>query len=134
MSHTKGTDMNKSIEQSFVKTYIDKKYQERVIFELSSAKKRTKALSRFSHNAETALGKSVNIKIITDFSELRESNKTVYVISWDENDGMQVPLEDAINYCENTYTSLMLIGNHFSLIKEEVESGKAKILYLTAGL
>ena len=51
--------MNKSVEQFFVKTYIDKDYQERLLFELNSIKKRSKALSRFSHDVESFLKKSV---------------------------------------------------------------------------
>ena len=126
--------MNKSIEQDFVKIYIDKKYQERVLFELSSPKKRTNALSRFSHDTEKILNQSVNIKAIKYLSELHESDEKVYVISWDKNDGMFIPLEDAIKYCENTNMSVILVGNEFSLIKEERETGKPKIFYLKVRL
>ena len=126
--------MKKSVEQNFIKTYIDKNYQERLLFELSSSKKRSRALSRFSHGAETVLSKTLDRKIITGFNELHENDKTVYVISWDENDGMDVPFEKAIRYCENTYTAVILIGSAFSLIKEEVESGSSKVFYLKARL
>ena len=95
--------MNKGIEQDFVKIYIDKKYQERVLFELSSPKKRTSALSRFSHDTEKILNQSVNIKAIIYLSELHESDEKVYIISWDKNDGMFIPLEDAKqNYSINS--------------------------------
>ena len=47
LSDEEGEEMNKSVEQFFVKTYIDKDYQERLLFELNSIKKRSKALSRF---------------------------------------------------------------------------------------
>ena len=63
--------MDKSIEQFFVKTYIDKDYQERLLFELNSMKKRSKALSRFSHDAETVLNKVLDKRIITDLTTLR---------------------------------------------------------------
>ena len=134
MSDEEGEEMNKSVEQFFVKTYIDKDYQERLLFELNSMKKRSKALSRFSHDAETVLNKVLDKRIITDLSELHENDKAVYVISWDENDGMYIPFEDAMRYCENTSTSVILIGNSFSLIKEEVETGKPKIFYLKVRL
>ena len=97
-------------------------------------KKRSKALSRFSHDAETVLNKVLDKRIITDLSELHENDKAVYVISWDENDGMYIPFEDAMRYCENTYTSVILIGNSFSLIKEETETGKPKTFYLKVRL
>ena len=126
--------MDKSVEHFFVKTYIDKDYQERLLFELNSMKKRSKALSRFSHDVETVLNKVLDKRIITDLSELHENDKAVYVISWDENDGMYIPFEDAMRYCENTYTSVILIGNSFLLIKEEAETGKPKIFYLKVRL
>ena len=88
--------MNKSVEQFFVKTYIDKDYQERLLFELDSIKKRSKALSRFSHDVESVLKKSVNKQIISNLDDFQEKDQTVYVISWDEKDGTTMSLSDAI--------------------------------------
>ena len=122
--------MNKSVEQFFVKTYIDKDYQERLLFELNSIKKRSKALSRFSHDVESILKKSVNKKIITNLDDFQEKDQTVYVISWDEKDGTTMSLSDAIPYFESSYMSAILIGKNFSLIKEEPEKGGAKYFIL----
>ena len=122
--------MNTTIEQEFIKRYINKGYQERLLLELSSAKRRTKALSRFSHNAEDILNKSIIKKSIVNLADIKENDKTVYVISWDENDGTQTSFADAIKYCEAAYTSVVLIGKTFALIKEETEGGTPKIFYL----
>ena len=122
--------MNIVIEQEFIKKYIDKGYQERLLLELSSAKRRTKALSRFSHNVEEILNKSIIKKEITNFGDIKETDQTIYVISWDENDGTQTSFADAIKYCEAAYTSVVLIGKTFALIKEETEGGTPKIFYL----
>ena len=122
--------MNIAIEQEFIKKYIDKGYQERLLLELGSTKRRTKALSRFSHNAEEILNKSILKKEITNFGDIKETDKTLYVISWDKNDGTQISFADAIKYCETTYTSVVLIGEAFALIKEETEGGAPKIFYL----
>ena len=122
--------MNIIIEQEFIKKYIDKGYQERLLLELSSAKRRTKALSRFSHNAEDVLNKNIFKKTITNLADIKENNQTVYVISWDENDGTQTSFTDAIKYCEMAYMSVILIGQSFALIKEETEGGTPKIFYL----
>ena len=124
--------MDKSVEQFFVKTYIDKDYQERLLFELNSIKKRSKALSRFSHDVESVLKKSVNKKIITNLDDFQEKDQTVYVISWDEKDGTTMSLSDAIRYLESSYMSAILIGKDFSLIKEEPEKGGAKYFILRA--
>ena len=130
LSQAKGEGMDKSVEQFFVKTYIDKDYQERLLFELSSIKKRSKALSRFSHDVESVFKKSVNKKIITNLDDFQEKDQTVYVISWDEKDGTTMSLSDAIRYLESSYMSAILIGKDFSLIKEEPEKGAAKYFIL----
>ena len=122
--------MDKSVEQFFVKTYIDKDCQERLLFELNSIKKRSKALSRFSHDVESVFKKSVNKKIITNLDDFQEKDQTVYVISWDEKDGTTMSLSDAIRYLESSYMSAILIGKEFSLIKEEPEKGGEKYFIL----
>lgn len=122
--------MNSEIEQKFASDYIEKNYQERLLYELGSSKKRVNALSRFSHDVESILKKSVNKKIITNLDHFQEKDQTVYVISWDEKDGTTMSLSDAIRYLESSYMSAILIGKDFSLIKEEPEKGGAKILYL----
>ena len=71
--------MDSKIEKEFVKSYIDKNYQERLLYELGSSKKRVNALSRFSHNAETILKKSVSKRIITSLGDFQEKDKTVYI-------------------------------------------------------
>jgi hypothetical protein len=122
--------MDITIEQEFIEKYIDKGYQERLLLELSSAKRRTKALSRFSHNIEETLNKNTIKKTVTNFGDIKETDQTIYVISWDENDGTQTSFADAIKYCEAAYTSVVLIGKTFALIKEETEGGTPKIFYL----
>ena len=122
--------MDSKIEKEFVKSYIDKNYQERLLYELGSSKKRVNALSRFSHNAETILKKSVSKRIITNLSDFQEKDQTVYIISWDEKDGTTMSLSDAIRYLESSYMSAILIGKDFSLIKEEPEKGGAKYFIL----
>ena len=122
--------MNIAIEQAFIKKYIDKGYQERLLLELGSAKRRTKALSRFSHNVEEILNKSIAKKEITNLGDIKETDKTLYVISWDKNDGTQTSFADAIKYCETAYTSVVLIGESFALLKEETEGGTPKMFYL----
>ena len=127
---SKGDNMDSKIEKEFVKSYIDKNYQERLLYEFGSSKKRVNALSRFSHNAETILRKSVSKRIITSLGDFQEKDQTVYIISWDEKDGLTMPLSDAVRHLEASYMSVILIGKDFSLIKEETENGYAKIFYL----
>ena len=122
--------MNSEIEQQFIKNYIDKNYQERLIYELGTSKKRVNALSRFSHNVESILQKGISKKIITNFDDFQEKNQTVYIIALNEKDGTTMPLSDALRYLEVSYMSVILIGKDFSLIKEESEKGGAKYFIL----
>lgn len=122
--------MNNDIEKRFIKAYIDKNYQERLLYELGSSKKRVNALSRFSHSVDRILKESVNQQIVTDVTNLREPNQSVYIISWDEKDGTSMPFSEAARYIETTYTSTILIGEDFSLIKEETEKGAPRIFYI----
>ena len=131
---SQGDNMDSKIEKEFVKSYIDKNYQERLLYELGSSKKRVNALSRFSHNAETILKQSVSKRIITSLGDFQEKDQTVYIISWDEKDGTTMSLSDAIRYLESSYMSAILIGSSFSLIKEETETGKPKTFYLKVRL
>ena len=107
--------MDSKIEKEFVKSYIDKNYQERLLYELGSSKKRVNALARFSHNAETILKKSVSKRIITSLGDFQEKDQTVYIISWDEKDGLTMPLSDAVRYLEASYMSVILIGKDLHL-------------------
>ena len=122
--------MDIDIERQFVKRYIDKDYQERLLYEFGSPKKRVNALSRFSHNAEAILKKSVIKSVLTSPDGFQEKDQTVYIISWGENDGVTMPLSDALRYLDNSYSSVILVGSDFSLVKEEAETGYNKIFYL----
>ena len=118
------------IEERFVKNYIDKKYQERLLYELNSLKKRADALSRFSHGVEAILKKSVEQKVITNIDNLPNKQQAVYIISWDEKNGTTMPFDEAVRYLQSAYMAVILIGEAFSIVKEETEQGSARILYL----
>jgi len=76
--------MNYKIEEDFIKKFVEKKYRNRCLFELSSPKKRGEAIrqlsSKFKHSLEITCGKSHNeiIKTLANFFSL---SKKVYTIS-----------------------------------------------------
>ena len=122
--------MNFEIEKEFVKTYINIKFQNRLLYELSSLKKRINAISRFSHGAQTMLKDSLKKKVVTNLSNFQNNKDIVYVISFGENDGVTMPLSNALNFLESSYMPIIIIGKDYSIIKEEVEDSRAQILYL----
>lgn len=120
--------MNYETEIHFVKAYIKKEHQERLIFEFSSPKHREKALSRFSHNARHLLKER-----FIAYRSLQEAENEIriagarrdecYIISGDAQNGRSLPLSEAIAYCSGSYMPVILIGKCFAIIKEETENG-----------
>lgn len=98
--------MNKEIEKIIVKSFFTKRLQDRVLFELSSAKKRKDALSRLCHTYRTTLREEYMIEIPKPNSDPAEIAKLLkqngagdscYAISWDEEiDGKELPLLTAL--------------------------------------
>jgi hypothetical protein len=116
--------MNIDIETSFVKKYIKKEYQDRLLFELSSKKNRQRAISRFSHDSDIIL---INSFVKTNIEKLKQQNnehKKIYIISEDECDGTIMELSQAFDFLEKTYMAAILISDKFAIVKEEIE-GKA---------
>ncbi|WP_409296783.1 hypothetical protein V1498_02715 [Peribacillus sp. SCS-26] len=98
--------MDKEREKVIVKAFFTKRLQDRVMFELSSAKKRTDALSRLCHSYRETLREEYLFSIPKPNSEAKAIEKllkqhgagdTCYVISWnDEIDGRELPLTIAL--------------------------------------
>ena len=76
------------MEEKFVKMFILKQYQDRLLFELNS-KKREKAIDRFSHNAKNVLkenlilmqGANIKIEDVKKVLNIHKNSKEVYLIS-----------------------------------------------------
>lgn len=117
--------MDCNIESGFVKKYIKKEYQERLLFELQSKKHREKAISRFSHFSETILKKCFNscdiLELKKHLYKVYAPTEKCYIISNDENDGKTLFLTDAIECCTTSYMAMILISEKFVIVKEEYE-------------
>lgn len=122
-------------ELNFVKLYVKKIYQNRLIFELSSPKHRERAISRFSHNAFSLL----NISLVTYqglddirsylYKTIKKCEK-IHILSLDDNDGKCMIFQNAFEYCLNSYMVVILVCEHFAIIKEEVTQGTPKMYLL----
>ncbi|MFD3448953.1 hypothetical protein ACFDTO_30765 [Microbacteriaceae bacterium 4G12] len=98
--------MNKEIEEIIVNSFFNKRIRQRVLFELSSQKKRTYALSRLCHNYLDTLRNEFMIEIPIPNSDPEEieklmkeqgAGKNCYVMSCDSGiDGKELPLTLAI--------------------------------------
>lgn len=99
--------MNIEHEEIIVKTFFIKRIQDRVLFELSTRKKKRKdALSRLSHNYKKVLDENYMLEIPKPNSDYMEIAKLLqeygagvfcYVISWNNViDGKELPLKIAL--------------------------------------
>ena len=98
--------MDKETEKIIVKSFFTKRLQDRVLFELSSNKKRKDALSRLCHTYRTTLREEYIMEIskpnsdpegIAKLLKQNGARHSCYVISWDEEiDGMEIPLLTAL--------------------------------------
>ena len=113
-------------ETVFVETYIKKEYQERLLFELKSPRKREKALSRFAYDVKKLFKPSIlvtKIAIEDAHIELQNKNeKTCYLISGDEHDGQFFSIDTAFQYFVDTYMPMILVHKEQAFLKEEVEN------------
>ncbi len=121
--------MNFDIETAFVKKYIKKEYQDRILFEFQSKKLREKAISRFSHSSEIILKNCFKSCDIPELKKIDPKEKC-YIISNGEKDGNMIFMSDAIEYCENSYMTVILISEKFVALKEEYE--KKPVILISA--
>ena len=116
--------MDRTVEERFVRQYIKEDRQERLLFELFSKKHRKKALSRFAHGAELLLKSGFRKCAASDLSFLKQV-KTAYVIPFGGDlDGAEAPV---YSLCQSETSPVIVIGEGFSLVREELEAGAPAI-------
>ena len=119
--------MDRTVEERFVRQYIKEDRQERLLFELFSKKHRKKALSRFAHGAELLLKSGFRKCAASDLSFLKQV-KTAYVIPFGGDlDGAETSGETVFSLCQNETSPVIVIGEGFSLVREELEAGAPAI-------
>lgn len=127
--------MNEQIESVFVNTFIQKQYQERLLFELKDVTSKTRrryygAFKKFAHTAQDY----VNQKMIAVCSDkLVEQDVLNYVKPYvtdkicyymDECDGEEMTINEAVEKAFNYLgPNIIVYKNIFSVIKEETFIG-----------
>ncbi|RFU60133.1 hypothetical protein [Bacillus sp. V59.32b] len=127
--------MDIEIEKIIVKSFFAKRLQDRVLFELSSSKKRKDALSRLSHTYFTTLREKYMFEIPKPNSDPFEIAKLMkehgagelcYAISWDEEiDGRELSLLTALEVAvgEGFPTIISCIPGKLAYFEAEQEYG-----------
>lgn len=131
--------MDYSVEKYFVKTYIRKERQERLLFQLIDSRKRYEGLDRFCHNSSDLLDKR---KIVLEGADLdRQKDFLTFVDKHDEPciiisadsfiDGEVMNLKEALAVAVNLVEAVLIIGNGFALVFGEAEKGGREKYFLT---
>lgn len=126
--------MNSQFDYNIISDFLSPSFRERVIYELSSPKKRDKAYERFSHDVERIIEKKYiyyQDSIIDDTikSEIKKSARECTVLSFDYPQGKSMSIEEAFDYLTNEYMFAVLVAYNWLIIKPEHEGGKG-LLYV----
>lgn len=104
----KENNMDKDVETAIVKTFFNKKVQDRVLFELfSSDKRRNRGLNRLCHDYRQTLREEYLFEIPTTNSDPKEiadilkrngAGKSCYAMSWNPDiDGKHLSIDEALD-------------------------------------
>lgn len=118
-------------EKSFVKKFIKKEKQDRLLFELSG-KKRQHGIERFCHNAEDMIdteriaysGNNLLPDEILKITKQYKMPESCYIIAYQkELDKKYVSFEDALGLVLGNGMAAIIICNDFAVIETEQYSG-----------
>jgi hypothetical protein len=98
--------MNSNLEKIIVKTFFEKRIQERVLFELSAPNKRKDAIGRLNHHYKQTLNEKYMIEIpkpnsnylhIETLLKKHGAGDNCYAVSWSDSlDGQELSLTTAL--------------------------------------
>ena len=129
--------MDHSAEERFIKNFIKKRYRERLLFELTTPKKRYAGLDRFCHQASELIDPAKvylegdDLDRRPEFEEFCKKHQGLCrVLSpefyWDE---IEAPLEEAVEMAVMSLDAFRVLGDGFAIIfGEPVKAGREKYL------
>ena len=133
--------MDYSAEEHFVKSFIRKNKQDRLLHELTTPKKRNDGVSRFCHQAEDFLDPTKIVMQGEDLERQPEFERFVqrhdelcFVLSLDFwLDEQFLPLADAVRKAFISLDATLILGSTFAIVYgEPMKGGRGKNLLLEA--
>ena len=123
--------MDYAIEEKYVKTFIRKSRQERLLYELKTPEKRYRGISRFCHQAKELINPD---KILLEGSNLENDEDFIkFVEKHDENclvlspefylDERFMYLKDAVKQAAVSLDAVLIIADSFAIVFSEPEKG-----------
>ena len=127
--------MKTEIDYSVIADFLDSSVKERITHELSSPKKRVKAIDRFSHNTDSIIntkrlyfkGNSINETIK---NEIKSNTAEGVVLSFKYQDGERMSIDDAFDYLDDESSVVLIITKNHLVIKPECEGGEGIVFIL----
>ena len=109
-------------ELFFVKNFIIKSKQDRLLYELQNSKKRQDCLGRFCHHAEDLLDMQ-KICDTQDFEKIL-GNPECYIMAYhQELDKLTCNLKQALKLVLSNGMSAIIIGKNFAIVETEQLQG-----------
>lgn len=122
--------MKKSIfDYAIIADFLSPSVKERVIHELSSPKKRSKAFERLSHSVESIIRAEYvyckgNAISDTIKSEIKKSASECVVLSLEFQQWRSMSIEEAFDYMNDQCIFVIIAIENWLIIKPEYEGGK----------
>lgn len=121
--------MKSKLDYAIIADFLSPSTKERIIYELSSPKKRIKAFERFSHSAEAIIraeyiyykGGAINDTIK---SEIKKSLSECMVLSFEFQQGRSMSIEEAFDYLNDKCIFAIIVIENWLIIKPEYEGGE----------
>ena len=135
--------MDYTIERYFVQTFIRKERCERLLYELTTPKKRYDGVSRFCHQAREFHDPAKIVMAGEDLDRdpafarfVRAHDELCLVLSPDfYMDEQFLPLKDAVRQALMCFDAVLIIGSSFAVVFGEVmKGGRGKYLLSEDGL
>ena len=121
--------MKSKLDYVIIADFISPSVKERIMYELSSPKKRTKALERLSHNIESVIRTDYiycKDKVINNTikSEIKKSGSEFIVLSLEYQQGKKMLIEEAFDYLTYDCIFAVMANENWLIIKPEHEGGE----------
>ena len=121
--------MKSKIDYATIADFLSISTKDRILYELSSSKKRIKALERFAHDTEAVIrpeyiyhkGGTINDTIK---SEIKNSVAECMVLSLEFQQGRNMSIEEAFDYLDDNCNFAIIISRNWLIIKPEYEGGQ----------
>ena len=129
--------MDHSAEERFIKNFIKKRYRERLLFEMTTPKKRYAGLDRFCHQASELIDPAKiflegdDLERRPEFKEFCKKHQGLCRILspefyWEE---IEAPLDEAVKMATMSLDAFLVLGDGFAVVfGEPVKGGREKYL------